>query len=89
MVATVARRYYGWKAGAIGYSAATFIAFSRSRENKHWATDLTAGATLGYIVGSSVTRRTGLSIRVGALNFVPAVDLPHRRFGIYISTGAE
>jgi membrane-associated phospholipid phosphatase len=86
MVATVVQRYYGTKAGVVAYSAATFIAFSRARENKHWASDLTAGATLGYIVGSSVCRRTGISARVGKVTLTPAFDLFHRRVGISIST---
>src|SRR5262249_34798610 len=89
MAATVAQRYYGWKAGVIGYSAATFIAFSRSRENKHWASDLTVGATLGYLVGSSVSRRTGISMRLGSVSFTPAADLSRRRFGIYITPGSK
>jgi len=89
MVATVAQRYYGWKVGIIGYSAATFIAFSRSRENKHWASDLTAGATLGYIVGSSVSRRTRISMRFGRVKLIPALDLSHQRIGIYISTDSD
>jgi membrane-associated phospholipid phosphatase len=78
MIATVVQRYYGRTAGIISYSAAAFITLSRVRENKHWASDLTAGATLGYIVGSSVCRRTGISLRVGKVTLVPAFDLQHR-----------
>ena len=91
MVASVVQRYYGWKAGIIGYSAATFISFSRLRENKHWASDVTAGATLGYIVGSSVSRRTGISVRVGKTKatLIPALDLAHRGVGMYIKTGSD
>lgn len=89
MIATIAQRYYGRTAGIIGYSAATFIAFSRLRANKHWVSDLTAGATLGYIVGSSVCRRTGISMRVGKITLVPAFDLKHRRVGISFFTDLE
>jgi membrane-associated phospholipid phosphatase len=89
MIATVMERYYGRTAGIIGYSAATFIAVSRARENKHWASDLTAGATLGYIVGSSVCRRTGISMRVGKITLVPGFDLKHRRVGINLSADSE
>jgi len=90
MIASVVQRYYGWKAGIIAYSAATFIAFSRTRENKHWASDLTTGATLGYIVGSSVSRRTGISVKVGKAKatLTPALDFTHRSVGICISTGS-
>ncbi len=91
MVASVAQHYYGWKAGVVGYSAATFISVSRARKNKHWASDLTAGATLGYIVGSSVSRRTQISIPLGKTRAIlmPTVDLSNRSFGIWISTGSK
>jgi membrane-associated phospholipid phosphatase len=82
MMATVAAHYYGKKAGIIGYSAATFIAVARARGNKHWASDLTAGATLGYIVGSSVCRRTGISMRVGKTVLLPALDFRNRSIRI-------
>ncbi len=82
MIATVTAHYYGWRAGVLGYAAASFIAASRSRENKHWASDLAAGATIGYIVGSTVSRRTGLSLRIRKVVLLPSVDLPHRVFGI-------
>ncbi len=86
MIATVTQRYYGTKAGLIGYSAATFIALSRVREDKHWASDLTAGATIGYIVGSSVSRRTGISLRVGKISIVPVFGWGGRTVGISFIT---
>ena len=81
-IATVLQRYYGWKAGIPGYSVASFVAFCRLRGDRHWASDVTAGATLGYIVGSSVSRRTGISIRTKKVTISPAADLEHRRLGI-------
>jgi membrane-associated phospholipid phosphatase len=86
MIATVTQRYYGTKAGLIGYSAATFIALSRVREDKHWASDLTAGATIGYIVASSVSRRTGISLRVGKISIVPVFGWGGRTVGISFIT---
>ncbi len=85
MIATVVQRYYGWKAGILGYGVASFISMARLRENKHWASDVTAGATLGYIVGSSVCGRTGISIRGAKLSFAPSVDLPNRRVGVLLT----
>jgi hypothetical protein len=84
MIATVVQRYYGWKAGILGYGVASFVGIARLRENKHWASDVTAGATLGYIVGSSVCGRTGISIRGEKLSFTPTVDLANRRVGVLL-----
>ncbi len=89
MIATVVERSYGRKAGIIGYSAATFISFSRIRENKHWASDVAGGAALGYIVGSSVSRRGGLSVRAGKITLVPAFDPIKRSVGINLVTDSE
>jgi membrane-associated phospholipid phosphatase len=36
---------------AVAYSAATLVGLSRITENKHWVTDVFAGATLGYLTG--------------------------------------
>ena len=38
----------------IAYSAATLIGLSRITENKHWVSDVIAGATLGYLSGKQV-----------------------------------
>jgi membrane-associated phospholipid phosphatase len=38
----------------IAYSAASLISLSRITENKHWATDVLAGAALGYLLGKQV-----------------------------------
>ncbi|MEP6597336.1 MAG: phosphatase PAP2 family protein [Ginsengibacter sp.] len=38
----------------VSYSAASLIGISRLTENKHWATDVIAGAALGYLCGRQV-----------------------------------
>jgi membrane-associated phospholipid phosphatase len=38
----------------ISYTAAALIGLSRITENKHWFTDVLAGATLGYLTGRQV-----------------------------------
>ncbi|MCW3117813.1 MAG: phosphatase family protein [Chitinophagaceae bacterium] len=38
----------------IAYSAATLVGISRVTQNAHWATDVFAGAALGYITGKQV-----------------------------------
>ena len=84
MFATVGTEYYGWKAGLLGYSAATFIALSRSREDAHWASDLAGGATIGYLIGSTVSRHTGIAAHVRKIVMTPIVDLRNREIGIQI-----
>lgn len=38
---------YGWAGGIPAYAAATAIALSRVKENRHWASDIVAGAFIG------------------------------------------
>lgn len=38
----------------VAYSSASIIGLSRITENKHWATDVLAGAALGYLTGRQV-----------------------------------
>ena len=38
----------------LAYSAAGLIGLSRITENKHWITDVVAGAGLGYLTGKLV-----------------------------------
>lgn len=40
----------------LSYGAATLIGLSRITENKHWITDVFAGAALGYVTGLQVVR---------------------------------
>jgi membrane-associated phospholipid phosphatase len=43
-----------WWVPVLSYSAATLIGLSRITENKHWITDVVAGAALGLITGHQV-----------------------------------
>jgi len=58
-LAAVAERHYGWKAGLPAYTLASLVAVSRLHRNKHYLSDVMAGATLGYIVGRTVVRVNG------------------------------
>jgi membrane-associated phospholipid phosphatase len=40
----------------LAYSAATLVGLSRITQNAHWATDVVAGAALGYVTGKQVVR---------------------------------
>jgi hypothetical protein len=58
-LATVVERHYGWKAGLPAYALAAGIGLSRIESNKHYLSDVIAGATIGTIVGRTVTRLNG------------------------------
>ncbi len=53
--ATVLQQHLGWKWAVPTYSIASYVAMSRLVDDRHWASDVTAGAALGIIVGRSVT----------------------------------
>jgi hypothetical protein len=55
-MATVLERHYGWKAGVPAYALASVIGYSRIVQDKHYLSDVVAGAALGYIVGRTVVR---------------------------------
>jgi membrane-associated phospholipid phosphatase len=55
-LAAVAERHYGWKLGVPAYLLASLVGASRLEQDKHYLSDVVAGATLGYIVGRTVVR---------------------------------
>lgn len=61
-LAAVAERHYGWKIGAPAYLVAGLVGVSRLHQDKHWLSDVMAGATLGYVVGRTVVRVNGRAL---------------------------
>ncbi len=53
--ATVLQRHYGWKVGVPAYAVAGYVATSRLTEGKHYLSDVVFGATVGILVGRTVT----------------------------------
>ena len=53
--ATVLQQHLGWKWAVPTYLTACYVAMSRIAEDRHWSSDVVAGATEGIIVGRSVT----------------------------------
>lgn len=53
--ATVLQQHLGWRWAVPTYTIASYVAMSRLVDDRHWASDVVAGATLGIIVGRSVT----------------------------------
>ncbi len=54
--ATVLARDLGWRVGVPAYMFATYVAASRLHENRHYLSDVLAGATIGIIAGRTATR---------------------------------
>ena len=84
--ATTVDHYYGHKAGIVAYLAATYVGFSRLDERAHRLTDVVAGATIGYIVGKTISRRANPDRRFdwnvmappgGGVGFTLQFHLPH------------
>ena len=46
---------YGYEKGRVAYLAAAFVGWSRIQANKHYATDVLAGAALGSIISYTFT----------------------------------
>jgi hypothetical protein len=71
----------GWKAAIPGYALAAYVASTRLEDRKHHLTDVVGGATIGYLVGRTVSRRIrggkesrfGWDIRPSGKGFVGTV----------------
>lgn len=55
-LAAVSQHHYGWKLGVPMYAAAAVVSYSRLVRDKHYLSDVVAGATLGFVVGRTVVR---------------------------------
>jgi membrane-associated phospholipid phosphatase len=81
-LAAVAERHYGWKLGVPAYLAAALVGASRIQQDKHYLSDVVAGATLGYIVGRTVVRVNNRPLAdskpAASFNVAPIVS-PHTR----------
>ena len=56
VASVVAAHYDSPWVKATAYGVASFVGYSRIQRNKHWPTDVAAGALIGTLVGNSVTR---------------------------------
>lgn len=54
--ATVIERHLGWRASALGYTVASYVAASRLHDNRHYLSDVVFGAAVGAIGGRTVTQ---------------------------------
>jgi hypothetical protein len=84
MWATVLSRNYGLKVGIPAYAVAGYVGASRLQENAHHMSDVVAGATIGYIVGRTVTRhrkggrwsRVNWMVAPARRGFVASISFP-------------
>ena len=53
--ATVLQQHLGWRWAVPTYTIGSYVAMSRLVDDRHWASDVVAGAAEGIIVGRSVT----------------------------------
>jgi membrane-associated phospholipid phosphatase len=82
-LATVAQKHYGWKVGVPSYVAASAIGFSRIESNKHYLSDVLAGATLGVIAGRTVVRTNGEPVgRHRTFSLTPMTDAQGTGVGV-------
>ena len=65
-LATVVERHYGWKLGIPAYVVAGVVGASRIQQDKHYVSDVVAGATFGYIVARTVVRLNSRPLEKGA-----------------------
>ncbi|MDH3226823.1 MAG: phosphatase PAP2 family protein [Thermoleophilia bacterium] len=55
--ASVLDEHFGWKVGVPAYGLATFTGLGRMEDNKHYLSDVIAGATIGLLVGRAIPSR--------------------------------
>jgi len=54
VASVIAAHYESMWVKATAYGAASIVGYARIQRNKHWATDVAAGAVIGTLVGNSV-----------------------------------
>lgn len=84
-VATVLADRFGWEVGTLSYGAASLVGLSRVALDKHWTSDVVAGALLGTLVGHALSVRHATAH--GFLDFAPFVDRETRTYGLSLHGG--
>ena len=66
---------YGWKAGVIAYPLAVIVGLSRLSDDAHWASDVVAGAFLGFITARASDYSTSeINVSHSKSVFYPVID---------------
>jgi len=66
--ATALERHFNWHYWAPAYAIASYVAMSRLHDNRHFASDVAAGAAVGIIAGRTVTRHGRENFPVQAMS---------------------
>jgi hypothetical protein len=81
--ATVLAKRHGRKAGWVAYPLATLVGLFRIESDSHWASDVLAGAALGWAVGKAVTRRRA-DRESERLSVTPGLSADGRAPGVFV-----
>ena len=73
---------YGWGVGTVAYAAATAVGAARILQERHWSSDVVAGAALGWFIGRVVSRRR--SENPPYLDFFPFADPRTKTYGFVL-----
>ncbi len=66
--ATALTYSYGWKAAVITYPLAIYTGASRMADDRHWLSDVVAGAYLGFLIGRASYFAMDYSSEVAGIN---------------------
>jgi hypothetical protein len=81
--ATVLAERHGRKAAWVAYPLATLVGLFRIESDSHWASDVLAGAALGWAVGKAVTRRRA-DRESKRLTLMPGLSDDGRSPGVFV-----
>ena len=81
MMTVIARQYDHWYVKIPAYTFAASVAIQRINDNKHWSSDILIGATVGYLVGSSMVKK--YKYKRGYIDIQPIVSLHGAGLNIY------
>ena len=70
VASVIAAHYDAWWVKTLAYGTAAAVGYSRIQQNQHFASDVVAGAFIGYTVGRTVVRHNNVSPPT-SFQFVP------------------
>jgi len=88
VASAIAAHYDSTCVKVTAYGAASLVGYARLQRNRHWPTDVAAGALIGTLVGDSVVRFNQYKrahYAESRISFAPLLD--GEAFGISISYG--